>query len=97
MIWSLSSKLEKLEPSHTRKFPRVNAQNSKFGPIQPWDVKDFLRPDRGGDAYRRPRHLGRRARWLGYSIKSVAQAEASQSDMVASSHYLRARQYGSAR
>jgi hypothetical protein len=23
MIWSLSSKLEKLEPSHTRKFPRV--------------------------------------------------------------------------
>jgi hypothetical protein len=32
MIWSLSSKLEKLEPSHTRKFPRVNAQNSKFGP-----------------------------------------------------------------
>jgi hypothetical protein len=47
MIWSLSSKLEKLEPSHTRKFPRVNAQNSKLGPIQPWDVKDFLRPDRG--------------------------------------------------
>ena len=43
MIWSLSSKLEKLEPPHTRKFPRVNAQNSKLGPIQPWDVKDFLR------------------------------------------------------
>jgi hypothetical protein len=43
----LSSKLEKLEPSHTRKFPRVNAQNSKLGPVQPWDVKDFLRSDRG--------------------------------------------------
>src|SRR6202047_3880991 len=25
MIWSLPSKLEKSEPSHTRKFPRVNA------------------------------------------------------------------------
>jgi hypothetical protein len=50
MIWSFSSKLEKLEPSHTRKFPRVNAQNSKLGPIQPWDVKDFLRPDRGREA-----------------------------------------------
>ena len=30
-----------------RKFPRVNAQVSKLGPIQPWDVKDFLRPGRG--------------------------------------------------
>jgi hypothetical protein len=39
------SKLEKLEPPHTRKFPRVNAQDSKLGPIQPWDVKDFLRPE----------------------------------------------------
>jgi hypothetical protein len=46
MIWSLSSKLEKLEPPHTHKFPRVNAQHSKLGPIQPWDVKDFLRPGR---------------------------------------------------
>ena len=58
MIWSLSSKLEKLEPSHTRKFPRVNAQNSKLGPIQPWDVKDFLRPDRGGDEPRLRQRLG---------------------------------------
>src|ERR1700730_9646427 len=36
------SKLEKLKPLHTRKFPRVNAQDSRLGPIQPWDVKDFL-------------------------------------------------------
>ena len=43
MIWSLSIKsLRTLEPPHTRKFPRVNAQDSKFGPIQPWDVKDFF-------------------------------------------------------
>jgi hypothetical protein len=43
MIWSLSIKsLRTLEPPHTRKFPRVNAQDSKLGPIQPWDVKDFL-------------------------------------------------------
>ena len=33
-------------PPHTHKFPRVNAQDSKLGPIQPWDVKDFLRPGR---------------------------------------------------
>src|ERR1700730_11929782 len=31
-----------LEPLHTHKFPPVNAQDSKLGPIQPWDVKDFL-------------------------------------------------------
>src|SRR3984893_5766997 len=37
--------LRTLEPPHTHKFPRVNAQDSKLGPIQPWDVKDFLRPD----------------------------------------------------
>ena len=49
MIWSLSSKLEKLEPSHTRKFPRVNAQNSKLGPIQSWDVKKGQ--GRGRDEY----------------------------------------------
>ena len=43
MIWSLSIKsLRTLEPPHTRKFPRVNAQDSKLGPIQPWDVKDFF-------------------------------------------------------
>jgi len=52
MIWSLSSKLEKLEPPHTRKFPRVNAQNSKLGPIQPWDVKDFLRQNPNPSARR---------------------------------------------
>ena len=34
--------LRTLEPPHTHKFPRVNAQDSKLGPIQPWDVKDFL-------------------------------------------------------
>src|SRR6202140_1845066 len=34
--------LRTLEPLHTHKFPRVNAQDSKFGPIQPWDEKDFL-------------------------------------------------------
>src|ERR1700736_3232830 len=28
------SKLEKLKPLHTRKFPRVNAQDSRLGPIQ---------------------------------------------------------------
>jgi hypothetical protein len=39
--------LRTLELPHTHKFPRVNAQDSKLGPIQPWDVKDFLRPDRG--------------------------------------------------
>jgi hypothetical protein len=27
-------KLEKFEPPHTRKFPRVNAQESRLGPIQ---------------------------------------------------------------
>jgi hypothetical protein len=41
--------LRTLEPPHTHKFPRVNAQDSKLGPIQPWDVKDFLRPGRGRD------------------------------------------------
>ena len=35
--------LRTLEPPHTHKFPRVNAQDCKLGPIQPWDVKDFLR------------------------------------------------------
>jgi hypothetical protein len=39
--------LRTLEPPHTHKFPRVNAQDCKLGPIQPWDVKDFLRPGRG--------------------------------------------------
>src|ERR1700738_946018 len=39
--------LRTLELPHTHKFPRVNAQDSKLGPIQPWDVKDFLRPGRG--------------------------------------------------
>src|SRR5271166_376382 len=39
--------LRTLEPPNTPKFPRVNAQDSKLGPIQPWDVEDFLRPDRG--------------------------------------------------
>src|SRR6202045_3994476 len=39
--------LRTLEPPHTHKFPRVNAQDSKLGPIQPWDVNDFLRPGRG--------------------------------------------------
>jgi hypothetical protein len=38
--------LRTLEPPHTHKVPRVNAQDSKLGPIQPWDVKDFLRPGR---------------------------------------------------
>ena len=32
--------LRTLEPPHTHKFPRVNAQDCKLGPIQPWDVKD---------------------------------------------------------
>ena len=41
--------LRTLEPRHTHKFPRVNAQDSKLGPIQPWDVKDFL-----GEARVRP-------------------------------------------
>ena len=44
--------LRTLEPPHTHKFPRVNAQDCKLGPIQPWDVKDFLRPDRGAIASR---------------------------------------------
>ena len=35
--------LRTLEPPHTHKFPRVNAQDCKLGPIQPWDVRDFLR------------------------------------------------------
>ena len=35
--------LRTLEPPHTHKFPRVDAQDCKLGPIQPWDVKDFLR------------------------------------------------------
>src|ERR1700688_943089 len=35
--------LRTLEPPHTHKFPRVNAQDSKLGPIQPWDVKDFFK------------------------------------------------------
>jgi hypothetical protein len=39
--------LRTLEPPHTHKFPRVNAQDSKLGTIQPWDVKDFLRLGRG--------------------------------------------------
>ena len=34
--------LRTLETPHTHKFPRVNAQDCKLGPIQPWDVKDFL-------------------------------------------------------
>ena len=34
--------LRTLEPPHTHKFPRVNAQDCKLGPIQPWDVKDFF-------------------------------------------------------
>ena len=33
--------LRTLEPPNTRKFPRVNAQDSKLEPIQPWDVEDF--------------------------------------------------------
>ena len=37
--------LRTLEPPYTHKFPRVNAQDSKLGPIQPWDVKDFLRAE----------------------------------------------------
>src|ERR1700688_3383382 len=48
--------LRTLEPPHTHKFPRVNAQDSKLGPIQPWDVKDFLRPGRGR-AVRPSRHI----------------------------------------
>jgi hypothetical protein len=28
-----------------------------FAPIQPWDVKDFLRPDRGGDILEKRAHL----------------------------------------
>ncbi|MFZ1087897.1 MAG: hypothetical protein WAN75_01305, partial [Xanthobacteraceae bacterium] len=36
--------LRTLETPHTHKFPRVNAQDCKLGHIQPWDVKDFLRP-----------------------------------------------------
>ena len=39
--------LRTLEPPHTHKFPRVNAQDCKLGPIQPGDVNDFLRPGRG--------------------------------------------------
>jgi hypothetical protein len=39
--------LRTLETPHTHKFPRVNAQDCRLGPIQPWDVKDFLRPGRG--------------------------------------------------
>jgi hypothetical protein len=38
--------LRTLEPPHTHKFPR-DAQDCKLGPIQPWDVKEFLRPGRG--------------------------------------------------
>jgi hypothetical protein len=38
--------LRTLAPPHMHKFPRVNARDSKLGPIQPWDVKDFLRPGR---------------------------------------------------
>ena len=49
--------LRTLEPPHTHKFPRVNAQDCKLGPIQPWDVKDFLRPDRGGDGDRPARSV----------------------------------------
>jgi hypothetical protein len=48
------SKFEKLKPLHTRKFPRVSAQDSRLGPIQPWDVKDFLRLDRGLTPHRDP-------------------------------------------
>src|SRR3974377_2090006 len=33
--------LRTLEPPNTRKCPRVNAQDSKLGSIQPWDVEDF--------------------------------------------------------
>jgi hypothetical protein len=36
-----------LEPPHTHKFPRVNAQDSKLGTIQPWDVKDLTIERRG--------------------------------------------------
>src|SRR5258708_7095982 len=49
--------LRMLEPLHRHKFPRVDAQDSKLGPIQPWDVKDFLRPGRG------------RALWLGCALR----------------------------
>ena len=53
--------LRTLEPPHTHKFPRVNAQDSKLGPIQPWDVKDFLRPGRGrARLWKRPRWLPNR-------------------------------------
>ena len=45
--WLVYQSLRTLEPPHTHKFPRVNAQDCKLGPIQPWDVKDFLRPGRG--------------------------------------------------
>jgi hypothetical protein len=50
MIWSLSTRgpglkksftspsLRTLAPPHMHKFPRVNARDSKLGPIQPWDV-----------------------------------------------------------
>src|SRR5260370_36233870 len=41
--------LRTFEPPHAHKFRRVNAQDSKLGPIQPWDVRDFLRPGCGGD------------------------------------------------
>ena len=34
--------LRTLEPPHTHKFPRVNAQDCKLGPIQPWDVLRVL-------------------------------------------------------
>jgi hypothetical protein len=33
--------LRTLETPHTHKFPRVNAQDCRLGPIQPWDVKNF--------------------------------------------------------
>src|ERR1700731_2997222 len=45
--------LRTLEPPHTHKFPRVNAQDCKLGPIQPWDVKDFLRPGRSARLWSR--------------------------------------------
>jgi hypothetical protein len=35
--------LRTLETPLTHTFPRVNAQDCKLGPIQPWDVKDFFR------------------------------------------------------
>src|ERR1700730_9376817 len=41
--------LRTLEPPHTHKFPRVNAQDSKLGPIEPWDVKDFFKGRAAGE------------------------------------------------